>query len=259
MLPGLKSGADTKQGFRLDGGRLWCVSVREGGDFARVEADHEHGMRRDASPAEEFPLRADEADFAPERKVENLARLAAIKTLGHHQKRLGSPVLAVLRAPNRKDEGFLLDLIGDSHDAEERARVARADVVRLAFPLHRETRARRNQLKFHGHRSVSPQTPPHSNTLRSLRADAGLMLRRRGGARVLYVGVNPIIHFPEHVKNGFARRVPVRFEREQDEANRGTMPFQGTEKSLALNRERPGIVVGLAVNQQKRSLDFVRI
>src|SRR5580658_5895073 len=37
------------------------------------------------------------------------------------------------------------------------------------------------------------------------------------------------------------------------------MPFQGAEKSLALNRERPGIVVRLAVNQQKRSLDFVRI
>jgi len=83
--------------------------------------------------------------------------------------------------------------------------------------------------------------------------------RGGGGLRILDVGFQPVVHFPEHMKHRFARRVTVSLQRQQHEADRATVPFDSAEKALTLQGPRAGVVVSLAVDEQKRRLDFVRI
>ena len=64
--------------------KLLCRGVvRKGGNFGEVETEDEHRMRRDAAPAHEFPLRAQETHFWFQREVENLAGFASVESLRH--------------------------------------------------------------------------------------------------------------------------------------------------------------------------------
>src|SRR5271169_3233033 len=51
----------------------------------------------------------------------------------------------------------------------------------------------------------------------------------------------------------------MRFEGKQDEANRAALSFDGTEEAFALQRERAGVVVSLAMDEQNGRLDFVSV
>src|SRR5215469_2781191 len=149
---------------RLTGGGLRDRRAGEGGNFSEVKTHNEHWTGRYAAPAEKIPLGANEPDFRLQGEIENLARVAAIKALRHHQQRLRAPVLTVSRAPDGNVDRLLLDLIGDDHGAEKCARLACADVMRLPFPVRPDARARGNQVQFHRHFRHSPQCSADSNT-----------------------------------------------------------------------------------------------
>jgi hypothetical protein len=118
---------------------------RHCGNFFEFQANHEHGMRRDASPADEIPLRANEIDFGTRVEIEDLTRLATIEPLRQHQKRLGAEILAVGRSPNRDIEGFLLDLIGDDELAQKSARLRLANVKGIAVTVGDDASSGRDQ------------------------------------------------------------------------------------------------------------------
>jgi len=44
-----------------------------------------------------------------------------------------------------------------------------------------------------------------------------------GGLRVCDVRDEPVVHFPEHVEDGFTPLVAVGFERQEHEAHRGSL------------------------------------
>src|SRR5580700_8248588 len=74
---------------------------------------------------------------------------------------------------------------------------------------------------------------------------------------ILYVGIQPIVHLPEHVENGLAAGVAVGLKGEQYEAHGSSLAFDGAEEAFALDGESAGVVVGFAVDQQDWGFDFV--
>ena len=74
---------------------------------------------------------------------------------------------------------------------------------------------------------------------------------------ILYVGIQPIVHLPEHVENGLPPRVAMRLQGQQHKAHRASLTFDGAKKTLALDWERARVVVRLAVDQQDWGFDLV--
>ena len=58
---------------------------------------------------------------------------------------------------------------------------------------------------------------------------------------------------------GLKCAVGVGFERQEDEANRGALALERGVEALALDRVGAGVVVGLAMDEQDRSLDLVGV
>ena len=77
-----------------------CRLANKRGNFFEAQANHEHRMRRDAAPANQIPTRANEIELRPGGEIENLSRLAAIKTLRYFQDRLLAEILPIRRAPD---------------------------------------------------------------------------------------------------------------------------------------------------------------
>ena len=80
---------------------------------------------------------------------------------------------------------------------------------------------------------------------------------RRGSG--LYVGVQPRVHLPEHVLEALVSLVAVGFEGEEDEADGGTLAFEGGVEALALDGVGAGVVVGFAVDKEDGGLDLVGV
>jgi hypothetical protein len=124
-----------------------CGLANERGNFFEAQADDEHWMRRDAAPAHQVPMRADEIDFGPRGEIENLARIAAIETLRYFQDGLLAEVLPIGRAPDGHVNGFLFNLIRNLKRAEKCTRLAAANINRLSVPVRSDARSRRNQIE----------------------------------------------------------------------------------------------------------------
>ena len=53
--------------------------------------------------------------------------------------------------------------------------------------------------------------------------------------------------------------ITVALLRQNDQSRRGAQALEGVEVTLALHGVGPGIVVGFAVNEQKRCFHFIRV
>src|SRR5688572_126791 len=68
---------------------------------------------------------------------------------------------------------------------------------------------------------------------------------RLGSRRPLHPTVQPLGHLPEHMPHALARPVPVRLSGEHHHPYRPAVPLHRREHPVGLDREGPGIVVGL--------------
>src|SRR5262245_5835750 len=84
-------------------------------------------------------------------------------------------------------------------------------------------------------------------------------LTRSGRLRSLHVLIHPGDHLPQCVFDRFASGVTVRFEWQRHVADIAAVAFYGLIHPVALNRVRAGIIIGLAVNQQDRLFELVRM
>jgi len=119
-----------------------------------LQTGKEHGCRRDAAPAIEFPARAKEFNFLSQGDVENHLGDAAIELLRELEKRALGEVLAVGGAPDGDVEGFLLDLLGDGEGAKESVGDGFGDIERRAVAVGFEAGAGGDERKFEGHELV---------------------------------------------------------------------------------------------------------
>src|SRR5215470_16288903 len=84
-------------------------------------------------------------------------------------------------------------------------------------------------------------------------------LSQGGGLHSLHVLIHPRDHLPQRVFDRFAGGVSVRFERQRHVADIAAVALDRLIHPVALNRVRAGVVVGLAVDEQDRRLELVRI
>ena len=123
-------------------------------NFFQLQAGHEHGRGRDATPAVEFPTGSKEFDLRAEGDVENHLGGAAIELLRELKKRALAEILAVGGTPEGDVEGLLLDLLGDREGAKEGAGNGFGDVERRAVAVRFEPGVGRDERKFEGHSGV---------------------------------------------------------------------------------------------------------
>src|SRR5262245_41113870 len=84
-------------------------------------------------------------------------------------------------------------------------------------------------------------------------------LSQGGGLHSLHVIIHPRDHLPQRVFDRFAGGVTVSFERQRHVADIAAVALERLIHPVALNRVRAGVVVGLAVNEQDRLLELVRM
>src|SRR5512140_1524548 len=80
---------------------------------------------------------------------------------------------------------------------------------------------------------------------------------RLGVLDVLDVGVEPAELFPEHVERALAGAVAVGLRGEHDVADVAAEALQRGEQAIGLDRERAGVVISGAVDEQQRVGDLV--
>src|ERR1035441_17890 len=76
---------------------------------------------------------------------------------------------------------------------------------------------------------------------------------------VLRPELAPLQHLGDRVEDALASPVAVRLEREENEARGPAVALDRRVETLGLDRERAGVVVGLAVDEEEGRLDLVRV
>ena len=83
-------------------------------------------------------------------------------------------------------------------------------------------------------------------------------LLRRGCRPVLHPAVAPLEHLGQDGEDRLACPVAVALVRQQHQTGRAAVPLDGLEQTLRLDRKGAGVVVLLAVDEEKRLVDLVR-
>lgn len=83
--------------------------------------------------------------------------------------------------------------------------------------------------------------------------------RWRDAGAVLYLLVEPGELLPKDVLDGFLAAVALSFDRQENQAGNATITAHRFVHPLQLDGEGAVVIVGLALDQQQRSLDLVGV